>query len=110
MSFLYKGREILTDNEGFLKNLSDWDEDMMSFMAEADGQDLTEAHIYVICAVRKYYEEFATTPPMRGLIAYLKKSDHPDLAKSVALARLFPDGAAKTAARYAGLPKPVKCI
>ena len=50
MSFLYKGREILTDNEGFLKNLSDWDEDMMSFMAEADGQDLTEAHIYVICA------------------------------------------------------------
>ncbi|WP_317383979.1 TusE/DsrC/DsvC family sulfur relay protein [Anaerobiospirillum succiniciproducens] len=40
----------------------------------------------------------------------LKKQGHTELASSVKLARLFPDGAAKCAAKLAGLPKPAKCI
>ena len=47
--------------------------------------------------VREYYKEYATTPAMRVLITTLKKKGYSDLASSVALARLFPDGAAKTA-------------
>lgn len=82
----------------------------MRQMALNDGLNLSESHILIVKIVREYFEKFATTPPMRNLIKYLKTTGHDDLASSVALARLFPDGAAKTAARYAGLPKPVKCI
>lgn len=110
MSFNFNGREILTDSEGYLKNREDWTEELMTFMAQNDGLELTEDHILIIKAVKKYYEEYATTPAIRILIKYLKTSGHEALASSIRLAVLFPDGAAKSAAKYAGLPKPVKCI
>ena len=109
MSFFHNGREILTDNEGFLKKREDWSPELMEFMAKNDGLTLTSEHKLVIETVQKYFEEYATTSPIRGLITLLKKQGHPELG-SVALAVLFPQGAAKTAARYAGLPKPAKCI
>ena len=103
------GREILTDDQGFLINMRDWSQNLMFFMAQKDGITLSDDHILVIEAVQNYYKEFATTPPIRNLIAYLKKTGHSDF-NSIKLAILFPDGAAKQASRYAGLPKPVKCI
>jgi tRNA 2-thiouridine synthesizing protein E len=109
MSFFHNGREILTDNEGFLKNKEDWSVELMEYMAKQDNLTLTLEHKLVIETVQHYYEEYATTPPIRGLITLLKKQGHPEL-NSIALAVLFPKGAAKTAARYAGLPKPAKCI
>ena len=110
MSFSYNGRVFLTDSEGFLLNKDEWSENLMLFMAQNLGLTLTEQHKIVIYEVRAYYKEYATTPAMRLLISTLKKKGHTDLASSVTLARLFPDGAAKTAAKLAGLPKPVKCI
>ncbi len=110
MSFSFNGREILTDSEGYLKNKDDWSESLMNYMAKNDGLDLKEDHIVIIKAVKDYFEEYATTPAIRILIKYLKTSGHEDLASSIKLAVLFPDGAAKSAAKYAGLPKPVKCI
>jgi len=82
----------------------------MNYMANQDSLELTQEHILIIKAVKNYYEEYATTPAIRILIKYLKTSGHEDLASSIKLAVLFPDGAAKSAAKYAGLPKPVKCI
>jgi tRNA 2-thiouridine synthesizing protein E len=110
MSFNFNGREILTDSEGYLKNREDWSEELMNYMANQDSLELTQEHILIIKAVKNYYEEYATTPAIRILIKYLKTSGHEDLASSIKLAVLFPDGAAKSAAKYAGLPKPVKCI
>lgn len=110
MSFLFNGRQIITNSENFLQNSEDWSEDLMFYMAKLDGIELTEQHLAVIRAVRQYYAAYATTPPMRRLIAFLKKEGHTELGSSVALARLFPKGAAVSAARYAGLPRPAKCI
>ena len=33
MSFEYQGKNIATDNEGYLSNFEDWSEDLMYFMA-----------------------------------------------------------------------------
>ena len=110
MSIEFQAKSIATDDEGFLLAREDWSEDLMHFMAQKDGLTLTDEHIFIIQTVRRYYEEYATTPAMRSLIALIKKEGHTELASSLKLARLFPKGAAKTAARYAGLPKPVKCI
>lgn len=109
MSLIYKGREISTDAEGYLLNKDDWSEELMVHMASLENLELNAEHLLVINTVRRYFEEYATTPPIRGLIALLKKEGHAELG-SIALAKLFPDGAAKTAAKLAGLPKPVKCI
>ena len=106
----FQGRQIETDAEGYLCNLDDYSEELREFMAAHMGLSLSEEHIIIIEMVRSYYEEFDTTPPMRGLIKLLQKAGHADLASSVKLARLFPDGAAKCAAKLAGLPKPAKCI
>lgn len=110
MSFLFAGKTIETDDEGYLKNLNDWSEELQNYMASQMGLTLTKDHLKVISLVRSYYQEFDTTPPMRGLIKLLQKEGYDSLANSVALAKLFPDGAAKTASKLAGLPKPVKCI
>lgn len=110
MSFSFNGRVFFTDDEGFLLSHEEWSEDLMQFMAQSLNLQLTPEHITVINEVRNYYKEYATTPAMRVLITTLRKKGHTDLASSVKLARLFPDGAAKTAAKLAGLPKPVKCI
>ena len=110
MSLIFNGREILTDSEGFLVNSSDWSEDLMRQMAQADGIILDDRHLLIIAKVREYYQNYATTPAIRVLIQFLKVSGHQELASSLVLARLFPDGAAKSAAKYAGLPKPVKCV
>ena len=110
MTIEYNGRQILTDENGYLKNEADWSLDLMHFMAKRDGLTLTEEHILIINEVREYYKEFATTPPIRGLIRLLKSKGYEKLSSSITLAKLFPDGAAKSAAKYAGLPKPIKCI
>ncbi len=106
----FNGRDIQTDEEGYLSNLSDYSDELRDYMAQQMGLELTQEHLAVINIVRKYYEEYDTTPPIRGLIQLLKKQGHTELASSVKLARLFPDGAAKCAAKLAGLPKPAKCI
>lgn len=110
MSFEYKGRIIETDSNGFLLNKEDWNEEIMHVLADSENCDLTDKHILVINAVRKYYDTYATTPAIRILLKYLKESGYQDLASSIELAKLFPNGAAKSAAKYAGLPKPIKCI
>lgn len=110
MSLEFNGKSIQTDDEGYLLNMEDWSLELMEYMAQNDGLTLTDDHILIINAVRDYFTEFATTPPIRGLIKYLKSTGHEDLSNSISLAKLFPDGAAKSAAKYAGLKKPIKCI
>lgn len=106
----FAGRLIPTDEEGYLLNPKDYSPELRDFMAANMGLELSEDHLIIIEMVRTYYQQFDTTPPMRGLIKLLQKEGYEHLASSVKLARLFPDGAAKSAAKLAGLPKPAKCI
>lgn len=110
VAYLFQDKTIETDEEGFLLNKDDWSSDLMYEIAKSLKLELTSDHIIVINTVRKYYEEYATTPAIRALIALLKKEGLENLADSISLAVLFPDGAAKCAAKLAGLPKPAKCI
>ncbi len=110
MSFIYLGREISTDDEGYLLQAADWTPELMEELARQMALTLTSQHRVIIDTVRAYYAQYATTPPMRGLIKLLKQQGHAELADSITLASLFPEGAAKSAAKLAGLPKPVHCI
>lgn len=104
------GRCLGLDSRGYLLDSQLWDERVATAMASADALQLTEAHWQIIHLLREYYAAFEVAPPMRLLVKEVGQRLGPEAASSRYLYRLFPDGPAKQACRYAGLPKPVSCI
>jgi len=104
------GRTIETDSQGYLTRLDDWDESVAESMAEVDGLELSSAHWEIIRFLRQYHQDYQMAPPMRLLVKAVAVRLGEDKGNSRYLYRLFPEGPAKQACRYAGLPKPVSCI
>jgi dissimilatory sulfite reductase related protein len=98
------------DARGYLLDREQWSRDWAGTMAARDAIVLSGEHWEIIEFLRDYHERFAMAPPMRLLVKELGRQFGPDKASSRYLYRLFPDGPARQACRYAGLPKPVSCI
>ncbi|WP_317383552.1 TusE/DsrC/DsvC family sulfur relay protein, partial [Anaerobiospirillum succiniciproducens] len=58
---LFDGREIETDDEGYLLNLDDYSDELRDFMASEMDLELTDEHMVIINTVREYYKEYDTT-------------------------------------------------
>lgn len=99
-----------TDTEGYLCNLQDWSPTVAETMAAADNINLTAAHWEVIQFLRDYYAEYQIAPAMRTLTRKIGEALGRDKANSRYLYGLFPYGPSKQASRYAGLPKPTRCM
>ncbi len=104
------GREIATDNHGYLSHLDDWSEAVACALAEQEDIALTEAHWEVIRFVRAFYQEYKTSPAVRALVKAMELKFGPEKGNSRYLFKLFPKGPAKQATLLAGLPKPAKCL
>jgi len=102
--------QLNVDPEGFLINLSDWNEAVAAELAIDEEIELTDNHWRVIRAVRAFFDEFDASPSMRQLIRYLKSTEDADLASSITLLQLYPGSPAKLSAKIAGLPKPENCL
>lgn len=105
-----KAQAPATDKLGYLLDEAQWVPSWALNMAEVDGIELTAAHWEVIEFLREYYDEFRMAPPMRLLVKAVAARLGEEKGNSRYLYRLFPEGPAKQACRYAGLPKPVSCI
>ncbi|KUI99432.1 TusE/DsrC/DsvC family sulfur relay protein [Vibrio sp. MEBiC08052] len=108
--FEYNGQIIETDSEGYLLDHTQWQEGMIPLLAEAEGIELTEAHLEVIHFVREFYQEYNTSPAIRMLVKAMEKAHGPEKGNSKYLFKLFRKGPAKQATKLAGLPKPAKCL
>lgn len=108
--FEYQGKQIETDAEGYLLNFQEWEEGMISVLAEEEGIELTDAHLEVVHFVRDFYLEFNTSPAVRMLVKAMEKAHGPEKGNSKYLFKLFKQGPAKQATKLAGLPKPAKCL
>ena len=104
------GKLIATDKQGYLVDYSQWTEAIAVKLATADKIDLTQAHWQVIHFVRRFYLTYNTSPAIRALTKAMKQEFGEAKASSRYLYRLFPQGPAKQATKYAGLPKPARCI
>jgi tRNA 2-thiouridine synthesizing protein E len=104
------GKQIEVDEEGYLVNLSDWDEDVAKRLAQDDNTELSENHWEVINFLREYYNDYQIAPAVRVLTKAIGKKLGPEKGNSKYLYELFPYGPGKQACRYAGLPKPTGCI
>jgi tRNA 2-thiouridine synthesizing protein E len=103
-------RNIALDQQGFLKNLEDWNEDIARELAVAENIALTDAHWEIIQLLKRFYQDYQLSPSMRPLVKYIAQELDKDKAKSIYLMKLFPGSPAKIAAKIAGLPKPDNCI
>ncbi len=110
MALTFEGREIALDERGYLIDPGAWDERLATHLAALDGIALGDEHWAVLRFLRRYHAEFRMAPGMRLLLKALATELGPEWGTSRKLYRLFPDGPARQACRYAGLPKPVSCI
>ena len=98
------------DKEGYLRDLTDWNEGVASLLAQQENINLGPAHWEVIKLLRSFYRRHQVSPATRALINLVKRELGPDKGKSVYLMKLFRGSPAKTANKIAGLPKPDNCI
>jgi tRNA 2-thiouridine synthesizing protein E len=104
------GKTVEVDEEGYLLNLTQWDEGVANAFATKEGVALTPAHWEVINFLREYYAEFQIAPMIRVLTKAIGKKLGPEKGNNKYLYQLFPEGPAKQACKYAGLPKPTGCV
>jgi TusE/DsrC/DsvC family sulfur relay protein len=114
MSIEVNGNIIETDEEGFLRNLDDWNEEVCEALIkqhEAVGhRPLSETARGLIDYFREYYQENKVHPSMHKLVLtlgkYEGKSFHDHEAYKAYLYDMFPHGPVYTLCKLAGLPKP----
>lgn len=106
----FQGKQIEIDEDGYLVNLDDWTKELGELMASKDGITLDDARWEVINFLRDYYTKYQIAPMIKILVKEIAKVMGPDKGNTKYLYELFPDGPAKQACRYAGLPKPTGCV
>ena len=104
------GKELEVDEEGYLSNLTQWEPEVATYMANDEGTELSDSHWEVINFLREYYEEYQIAPAVRVLTKAIGKKLGKDKGNSKYLYELFPYGPGKQACKYAGLPKPTGCV
>jgi len=111
MPSLYAKEQLIeTDPEGYLKDLSQWNEAIAEAIARLEGIALTAEHWQVIYFLREFYQQYQIAPAMRVLVKALAERWGNEKGNSIYLHGLFPQGAAKQSNKIAGLPKPTRCI
>ncbi len=106
----FSQRKIPIDDEGYLRNLQDWDAAVAEELARLEEIQLGPAHWEVLNLMRAFYRRHQMSPATRALINLVKRDLGQDKGRSVYLMRLFRGSPAKTASRIAGLPKPANCL
>jgi TusE/DsrC/DsvC family sulfur relay protein len=64
----YAGKKIEVDDEGFLRNMSDWDDKVACALAEKEGIDeLTPQRMEIIRFLREYYKKYNHFPILNAV-------------------------------------------
>ena len=106
----YNNQDVETDKQGYLLDFTVWNEELGNLIAKNDDVELSDAHWEVINFVRQFYLTYNTSPAIRALTKAMKAEFGEEKSSSRYLFRLFPEGPAKQATKYAGLPKPKRCL
>ncbi len=105
MGFSFNGKEIETDERGYLVNTADWSEELAVAMAEAEGITLTEKHWDIINYLRdEYFNNNGNQPNTRTIIKAMSEK-WGEKVKQKDVYELFPLDPSKQAGRIAGLPE-----
>jgi len=110
MELIVNDTVLATTDQGFLVNLSDWNEEVAMRLAALNHIELQPGHWEIIRFIRDYYRQFKHLPNARVFTKAIAKTLGEDKGNSRYLHKLFPDGPLKYACKLAGLPKPPTCL
>jgi TusE/DsrC/DsvC family sulfur relay protein len=100
------GREVLTDQEGYILDMDAWSEGFASTQAEKEYLTLTDEHWQVIAFIRAFYEEHNVQAQVRDMVKHFREAWGPEKGNSRYLHDLFPmGGPQKQGNRVAGMRK-----
>lgn len=104
------GKSLETTDQGFLIDMSHWDEEVARVLAGADRIELTDKHWEILRFIRDYYRRYKHLPNARVFTKAIARQLGEDKGNSRYLHKLFPQGPLKYACKLAGLPKPPTCL
>ena len=103
---LVDGKEVLTDQEGYILNMDEWSEGFAHAQAEQEKLVLTDEHWDVIHFIRTYYEEHNVQAQVRDMIRHFREAWGPERGNNHHLHEIFPmGGPQKQGNRVAGIRK-----
>ncbi len=102
MEKIVAGKPIEVNDEGFMKNFSQWTKEVGEELARENEISLSPRHWEVIGYIQ---DEYKKEVPLS--IRKIGKSGVVDIKEFYAL---FPNAPLKTATKIAGIPKPASCI
>lgn len=110
MAIEINGKQIETDNEGFLLDPAQWDTDLAQRIADGERLEMNAARWEIVNLVRDYYEQNDSVPEARVILKALRERIGRDLATRRYLYQLFPYGYGQQACKIAGMRKPLKLM
>lgn len=106
MSLSVDGKEIELTANGFLVNLSDWNEKVAQALAAENGLEMTEKHWDIIRHLRdEFFNNSENQPNTRNLVKAMQKIWDDKSVSAKTLYDLFPKDPSKQGGMIAGLPE-----
>ena len=96
------GLEVIVTEEGYLEDMSQWNQDIARDIASEIGIELTDKHFEVLNYLRE------KTAAKEALT--IRKVGKSGIVNIKELYTLFPKGPLKFSSKIAGIPKPTSCI
>jgi len=102
MEAILAGIKVITTEDGYLEDFSQWNKEIGTEVAKNEGIEMTDRHWEVINWIQEQVKAEKALS-VRGI----KKSGVVDIKEFYAL---FPGGPLKISTKIAGVPKPKSCI
>ncbi len=96
------GVTVQLDDDGYLKDSSQWNEEIAKALAKEDGIELTDKHLEVLKFLRDVYN--------KGEALTIRKVGKSGIVNIKEFYQLFPKGPLKLSSKFAGLAKPSSCV
>ena len=98
------GKTILTDSEGYIVDMNDWNEAFVQAQAQRECLELTDEHWQVVRFLRDYYDRHGVQCEVRKMVKHFRNVWGNERGTSRYLHRIFPRGGPqKQGNRLAGL-------
>ena len=98
----YAGQAVEVNDEGYMKDASQWNKEIAAEIAKEEGIDLTDKHYEVL--------EFLRNASEKGETLTIRRVGKSGIVDIKGLYKLFPGGPLKHSSRIAGIAKPASCV
>lgn len=110
MGIQVDGRELETDEEGFLIEPAQWNPTVANHLAALEALELDESRWEIVNFIRDYFDRRHSVPELRVLLKELGKRHGKSVATRKYVYTLFPYGYGQQACKIAGMRKPRKLM